>query len=120
MLLSKLVNRKNKGFTLVELMVVVVIIGVLVAIAIPIYAGVQETARERACDANVRTLQGAVAQFEAETGAAPTAIADLWTDTDGLQLIQEEPFCPDSTGGNTTNYALTNGTITRGIGGCGH
>ena len=55
--------KNQKGFTLVELMVVVVIIGVLVAIVIPIFNNVQQNARERAHDANVRTLIGAATMF---------------------------------------------------------
>ncbi len=51
-------HNNEQGFTLVELMVVVVIIAVLIAIAIPIYTGIQLTAAESAHDANVRTLKG--------------------------------------------------------------
>ena len=63
--MQKLIRaRKNqKGFTLVELMVVVVIIGVLVAIIIPVFNNVQRNAREKAHDANVRTLMGAATMF---------------------------------------------------------
>lgn len=64
--------KKEEGFTLVELMVVVLIIGILVAIAIPVFNSVQENARNRSCQANQRTIDGAVTQWvAAETGRLP-------------------------------------------------
>jgi len=67
----------KKGFSLIELMVGVVIIGVLIAIAIPVYYGVQRTAAENAHDANVRTFKGAASVWFAEHG--PTAVRNLET-----------------------------------------
>jgi len=72
--------RNRKGFTLVELMVVVVIIGVLVAIAVPLYSGVQDKARTNTHAANVRTLQGAAAIYIAEEGIPTSADGNqVWT-----------------------------------------
>ena len=58
--ICKMLKRNNKGFTLVELMVVLLIIGILVAIAIPIYNSTQAKAKEKACAANLRTIDGAI------------------------------------------------------------
>ena len=57
--------RKDGGFTLVELMVVVLIIGILVAIAIPVFNAASASARKSACQANLRTLDGATEQWAA-------------------------------------------------------
>ncbi len=56
---SKAIWRDNRGFTLVELMVVIAIAGILMAIAVPAYTKSHESAASRAHEANVRTLEGA-------------------------------------------------------------
>ena len=71
--------RKDEGFTLVELMVVVLIIGILVAIAIPVFNAASKSARQRTCHSNQRTIEGAVQQWLA---ADPT---NEW-DTNGATV----------------------------------
>ena len=53
-------RRMKKGFTLAELLIVVAIIGVLVAIAIPVFSGMLSRAKEATCKANRRSLYGQV------------------------------------------------------------
>ena len=61
---------KRKGFTLVELLVVVIIIGVLVAIAIPMYMNSTKTANQKAYYSNLNIITTAVQTYEANNNQA--------------------------------------------------
>jgi type II secretion system protein G len=88
----KMMKRNNKGFTLVELMVVLLILGILVAIAIPIYNKTTDKAKEKACFANQRTIEGAAAQYRAEEEKWPenlAALSEYLQDADALHCPTE-------------------------------
>ncbi len=53
-------HHKDEGFTLIELMVVVLIIGILVAIAVPVFFQARANAEQKTCWANQRTIDGAI------------------------------------------------------------
>jgi type IV pilus assembly protein PilA len=67
-------GKKEEGFSLIELLVVVIIIGILAAIAIPIYIGVQNSAKDSAAQADLANAKTAVVAYYTATGGYPTGI----------------------------------------------
>jgi prepilin-type N-terminal cleavage/methylation domain-containing protein len=98
------INKSRKsGFTLVEIMIVVAIIGLLAAIAIPNFIKARQASQKSACIANLKQVQGAVATWALETKKVNT---DTVTKTEvfgNANYIRVEPTCP---AGGTYAFAL--------------
>ena len=84
--------RTQKGFTLIELMIVVVIIGVLAAISIPSYVAMQNRAKEGSTKANMHTLQLAAEDYGVQNDGVYAGTMDATHIGNLLPANYKNPF----------------------------
>jgi|SRR5436190_23597631 len=89
----KIKKPSRSGFTLVEIMIVVAIIGLLAAIAIPNFVHARETSQTNACLNNLRQIDGAAQTYALENNKQPT---DPYTVNDIKSYLKRDlvPECP--------------------------
>jgi len=95
--------RNRKGFTLVELLIVVLILGALAAIAVPRILGGATSAKANACHANIDTINSQIELYYAKEGEWPNNLKKVTKDTD--YFPDGDPICPVT--GATYPNALT-------------
>lgn len=94
--MRKVINKK--GFSLVELMIVVVIMGILVAVAIPLYNAVTDNAEAKSCGSNQRIIRGAFANWVLMDTAQNNANSLFLTSSktfNGKTQNAEDVFAPE-------------------------
>lgn len=74
---------RNRAFTLVEIMIVILIIGIILAVAVPQFIRAREGSHQKVCIANMRELEYAKEMFASDNklgNGAPVTLNDLWPD----------------------------------------
>ena len=111
----KSAQHSSKGFTLVEIMIVVVIIGLLAAMAIPAFQKVRTNSQDKAVLNNARQLSAGADQYYLENGVSTVVISDLLGPTSyvkALNTVAKETYPTTFTQGVTVTIASVAGTRT--------
>ena len=116
--------KSKKGFTLVELMIVVVIMAILVAVAVPIFSAVTKNARFKTCAGNRREIVSQVNNYMMGSvdGTQYTSLEPITIKSNGKKavesnlpsekLFQTVPYCPVDGGIYTVTYTANTQKIT--------
>ena len=102
---------RRKGFTMIELVVVIVILGVLAAIAIPKFLNLQDEAKQSVCDANVGAINASLAITYAQNAINGSATYPAAL-TGGMFADGNVPSCPFQI---AYAYVSSNGFVTQHV-----
>lgn len=106
-------NLNNKGFTIVELLIVIVVIGILALLVITTYSGIQAKARNAKRQTDLQSMQTQLEAFFSQQGYYPS-LANLnsssWIDDNMKSLDKNALVDPSSTCNPTTTGCLVTGT----------
>ena len=97
--------KAGKGFTLVEILIVVVILGILASIVIPQFTDAADEARTSSLMSNLQSVRGQIELYEIREGGFPATLQAL-VDDGYMQSIPTEPF------GGSWTYTAATGVLT--------
>jgi len=89
------IGKQKKGVTLFELLIVVILLGVLSAVAIPRISKSSTNAKSKTCDTNVDVINTAIEMYHAEIGSYPASAAAIMGNT--TYFPDGAPACPFGT-----------------------
>lgn len=100
--MRKMLNKK--GFSLVELMIVVVIMGILIAVAIPLYSAITANTKNKTCATNIDNIQANVRNYYLGHGVTSNGASDVTEMFDDGKM----PECPweDDATGDQDDYEI--------------
>ena len=102
-------NIIRRGFTLIEILIVVVILGILAAVVVPQFTNASEDANDAAVRSQLQPLRGQIELYRAQVGADPDLITTGWTDMIESNYLMVDPNNPLTASATASSIAAAAG-----------
>jgi prepilin-type N-terminal cleavage/methylation domain-containing protein len=117
-MMTKKSRKTRRGFTLIEIMIAVLIIGILLSIATPNFVRARQSARAKSCVANLKRIEGAKEAFAMEGNRSASFSPSMAALAGPGLYLRSTPVCPSGGTYNPRNMS-TSPTCSIGVGGAG-